>query len=156
MKSICLVLAMTLIVASNVSAQPPAPTIKIECQVNYEFIRSYMAKNEKEPRLLAEGDYFAGDGLFITRHGIDLYPQRKETSNGYKVNLGAAVSSFLSNACAEDIVQVLSYINIHEFDATQNVFYVGKRDDQNLKKSKTRKVGDWTLSSWNNENKYKD
>ena len=103
------------------------------------------------PLISPEGDCFSGSGFFITRRKIDLYPEKTVSSGRYKVVLDAAISSFLRSICTDNIEQVLSYIDTHEFDATQNVFYSGENGDALPSRRIERKVGDWSLASWNVE-----
>lgn len=151
MKGICSFLALTLLVAANVLAQPPAPTVKITCTVNYEFVLNYARDSKYAPKISPQGDYFSGNGLFITRRSIDLYPTKIVSSDRYKVTLDAAMHSFLGRACNENIGQVLSYIDTHEFDAMQNVFYFGEKGYLLPARAIERKIGDWKLASWNNQ-----
>lgn len=148
-KGICCLSALTLLLATNVLAQPPAPTVKITCTVNYDFVQSYSRNLENLPKLSAQSDYFSGNGFFVTRRSIDLYPRRTMPSKGYKVTLDAAMHAFLSKACNEDIGQVLNYIDSHEFDYMQNFFYLGESDNPIPSWAIKRKIGDWTLGSWN-------
>ena len=59
------------------------------------------------------------------------------------------MDSFLSNASSENIGQVLSYIDVHEFDAMQNVFYSGERSSPVPSSAIERMIGNLTLASWN-------
>ena len=151
MQSICSALALTVLVAANVLAQPIAPTVRITCTVNYEFVQSYARDSKNVPKLLRQGANFSGNGFFVTRRSIDLYPQRTEPSNSYKVTLDAAMHSFSSRACKEDIVPVMRYIDSHTFETTQNVFYLGQSGDPLPSKAIERKIGRWNLGSWNNQ-----
>lgn len=144
------VLTLTLLVAGNVMAQPPAPTVKITCTVNYDFVQNYARVNKSQLKLSVQGDNFSANGLFVTRRSIDLYSKKITPSNSYKVILDAATHSFLSNTCTEDIQQVLNYIDTHEFGEMQNVFFLGKKSNLLPPRSIKRKVGDWNLASWNN------
>lgn len=150
MKSICSFLALTLLVAGNAFAQPPAPTVKITCAVNYDFVQNYARDTKSQPTIVSQGDNFSMSGLFVTRRSINLYPKKIASSNSYKVTLDARTHSFLSKACTEDIGQVLSYIDTHEFGAMQNVFYLGEESNLLPPRTIKRKVGDWNLASWNN------
>lgn len=151
MKGVCSVLALTLLVVANALAQPPAPTVEIACAVNYEFVQSYARAGKNTPALRPEGDYFAGNGFFITRRSIDLYPEKVVSPDAYKVTVDAAMHAFLSKACAEDIGTLLSYINMHEFAAMQNVFYMGEKVVPLPARAIERRVGNWNFASWNNE-----
>ena len=150
MKRIWSSLALAVLVATNVSAQPLAPTVKIACTVNYAFVHSYTRDSKNIPALSPQGDYFSGRGFFVTRRSIDLYPGKATPSKTYKVILDAAMHSFLRKACTEDVGQVLRYIDRHEFDATQNVFHFGENGNPLPSRAIERKIGDWNLSSWNN------
>lgn len=150
MTGICTSLALTVLVATNVLAQPVAPTVKITCTVNYQFVQSYARNSKNVPALAPQGDQFSGNGFFVTRRSIDLYPERTMSSQSYKVTLDAAMHAFLSKACDEDIGPVLSYIDSHEFATAQNVFYVGESGNALPAGAIERKVGDWNLRSWNN------
>lgn len=151
MKRICSSLALTLLVATNALAQPLAPTVKITCTVNYEFVQNSASERKSPPTISPQGDYFSGNEFFVTRRSIDLYPKKIVSSARYKVTLDAAMHSFLSNACTENIGPVLSYIETHEFDAMQNVFYLGGKSSPLPSSAVERKIGDWNLASWNNE-----
>lgn len=150
MKGIFSSLALTVLVATNVVAQPVAPTVKITCSVNYEFVQSHARDSKSVPTLSPEGDHFSGNRFFVTRRSIDLYPTRTTSSNTYKVTLDAAMHSFLGKACKEDIAQVLSYIDNHEFDTAQNVFYLEGMGAPLPARAIERKIGGWNLASWNN------
>lgn len=155
MKRICSSLALTLLVttklfATNVLAQPPAPTVKITCTVNYDFVQSHARDSKIAPVISPQGDYFSGKDFFVTRRFIDLYPKKIVSSDSYKVTIDAAMHSFLSLACQENIAQVLSYIDTHEFDVMQNVFYLGERSNLLPAQATERKIGGWNLGSWSN------
>lgn len=150
MKSICRYLVLTSLVATNVLAQPVAPTVKIICTVNYDFVQSHARDSKNSPKLWQQGDQFSGRDFFVTRQSIDLHPDEKVRSATYKVTLDAATRAFLSKACTEDIVHVLSFIDGHKFDAAQSVFYLGERSPPLPADATKRKVGDWNLASWNN------
>ena len=148
---ICNFFAFTALAATNVLAQPPAPTVKISCTVNYEFVQSYAQNSKNVPALSPQGDYFSGNELFVTRRSLDLYPKKILPSERYKVTLDAAMHSFLSKVCNEDVEPVLSYIDSHEFDDMQNFFYLGAAEKPIPSRAIERKFGDWTLTSWNNQ-----
>lgn len=151
MKHIFGSLALTVLVATNVLAQPPAPTVKIVCTVNYEFVQSYARDSKNVPALAPQGDHFSSYRFFVTRRSIDLYPQRIMPSDSYKVSLDAAMHSFLSKACNDDIAQVLSYIDSHVFDTTQNVFYREASGNPLPSRAIEQTIGDWNLAGWNNK-----
>ena len=150
MKAICGSFALTLLCATNAMAQPPAPTVKITCTVNYEFVQNHAQNSRNAPAIRPEGDYFSGRDFFITRRSIDLYPKRIVSSGRYKVTLDAAMQLFLRNACTENIGQVVSYIDTHAFGAMQNVFYSVEKSSPISPRAVERKIGDWHLASWNN------
>ncbi|MEO7065460.1 MAG: hypothetical protein ABI114_00995 [Rhodanobacter sp.] len=150
MKAICSSFALTLLFAANAVAQPPAPTVKITCTVNYEFVQNHVRDSGNAPTLTPQGDYFSGRNFFVTRRSVDLYPKKIVSSGRYKVTLNAAMHSFLSNACTENIGQVLSYIDSHEFEAMQNVFYLVEKSSPIPPGAVRRQIGDWHLASWNN------
>ena len=151
MKGIRSFFALMVLVATNVWAQPPAATVKITCTVNYEFVQSYAQNSKNAPALSPQGDYFSGNGFFVTRRSIDLYPKKILPSERYKLILDAAMHAFLSKACNEDVEPVLSYIDSHEFDDMQNFFYLGAAEKPIPSRAIERKIGDWTLTSWNNQ-----
>ena len=151
MKRICSSLALILLVAANVLAQPLAPTVRITCTVNYDFVQSYVRHGKSARTISPQGDQFSGNGFFVTRRSIDLYPRKIVSSDTYKVTMDAAMHSFLSNACTENVGQVLSYIDTHEFDANQNVFYLGERSPSLPSIAIEQKIGDWHLASWNSQ-----
>ncbi len=150
MKSICSSLALALLFATNVRAQPIAPTVKIICTVNYEWLQSYAQDRKNVPTLSRQGANFSGNGFFVTRRSIDLYPRRTKVSNTYKVTLDAVMLAFSRKACKDDIEPVLRYIQSHTFNTTQNVFYLGQSGGPFPAEAIERKIGRWNLGSWNN------
>ena len=150
MKAIRSFFALTLLFAANAMAQPPAPTVRIACTVNYEFVQNHIRDSGHAPTITPQGDYFSGRDLFITRRSIDFYPKKIVSSGQYKVALDAAMHSFLSHACSENIGQVVSYIDTHTFGAMQNVFYLVEKSSPISPRAVERKIGDWHLASWNN------
>ncbi len=151
MKAICGFFALTLLCAANAMTQPPAPTVKITCTVNYEFVQNHVGDSRNAPKIAPQGDYFSGHDFFITRRSVDLYPKKIASSGRYKVTVDAAMHSFLSNACTENIGQVLSYIDTHEFDAMQNVFYLVEKSSPIPPRAVERNLGNWRLASWDNQ-----
>lgn len=142
---------LTLLCAANAMAQPPAPTVKITCTVNYKFVQNYVRDSRSVPKIAPQGNHFTGRNFFITRRSIDLYPTKIASSGRYKVTIDAATHLLLSNACTEDIGQILSYIDTHEFDAMQNVFYLVEKSSPIPTSAAERKLGDWSLASWDNQ-----
>lgn len=143
--------ALTVLFTANVVAQPPAPTVKVTCAVNYEFVQNHVRDSRNAPTITPQGDYFVGHDLFITRRSIDLYPKKIASSGRYKVTFDAAMPSFLSNVCTENIGPVLSYIDSHEFGAMQNVFYLVEKSSPIPLGAVKQQIGDWHLASWNNQ-----
>lgn len=150
MKRICSFLAASLMVVAQVVAQPIAPTVKITCAVNYAFVQNYAKHGKSVPSIAPQGDYFSGSGFFVTRQSIDLYPKKTAPSGTYKVTIDAATRSFISHACSEPVSQVLDYIDTHEFGTMQNVFYLGAKSSPLPSRVVERRIGDWTLASWDN------
>lgn len=150
MKRICSSFALGLLIAAQVVAQPIAPTVKITCAVDYAFVQSYAKHGKSVPRIAPQGDYFSGSGFFVTRQSIDLYPKKTAPTGTYKVTIAAATRSFISHACTQPVSQVLDYIDTHEFGTMQNVFYLGVKSNPLPSRVIERRIGDWTLASWDN------